>query len=941
MKYLIAFLFLLTCYFNLEAQEFGGNRFSTRWQQLDTDTARIIFPRGLDRSAARVLGTIHSIAEKDQITLGGKLKKINIVLQPHTTISNGYVGLGPYRSEFYMTPPADNFDMGTSNWIDQLTLHEYRHVQQYNNFYSGASKVMRRLFGEEGYALAIDAAIPNWFFEGDAVFQETVLSGQGRGRLPSFLNAYPLLWQAGKSYSWMKLRNGSYKDYVPNHYDIGYLLINYGYEKYGNDFWKNVTHDASSFKGLFYPMQKAVKKYSGVRYRTFTEQALDYYKNTFEKVPGYGLAAANFNPSPSNAQPQPSETVTSYFFPQQIARDSLLYFKTSYARRPAFYIKDNNGEHRLRIGDIRNEAQFSYKNGKIVYAAFENHPRWQWNNYSVIKILDVESNEQKTLQRKTRYFSPDISEDGNTIVANHVSINGQSSLVLLNSDDGEILKEFSADSISYFANPKFFTQQKIVAAIRLQDAKSFIGLIDFEANTINPITPPSYNTVGYVSSSQSKVYFSASQGLKDNIFCVDIQTKQLKKLSTNELTNYFPDVGFGKINYSYFTALGYKLSQQSEDSLIWENVNVTDFVNTQSGIVSKQHVSAPVPINSISKSALTSKPYRKLTRPFNIHSWRPNYDDPVFDFTIYGNNILNTVETQLQYQYNRNNGTNAVGGALIYGGVFPLINIGSNYTFDKSTTVAKRLKEWGQWDNYVGISIPLTWASNRTYKFFNWGSTYSNRTDFNKGLNRDTFRTVRFGYLNHQLSWAQQTERARLDIFPMWGYKINTQLRHMMSFYKGWQSGIKASFFAPGIFTNHSAYINGAFQKTETKGNVFSNLYPFARGFNAVDSAELAGVSFNYHFPLAYPDWGFANVFYLTRLRTNLFYDYTQISAKTNSHKKDLISVGAEIFLDTKWWNQHPLTFGVRGGYQLKPDPVTKKQRPFFEFILPVSLIPR
>ena len=67
----------------------------------------------------------------------------------------------------------------------------------------------------------------------------------------------------------MKLRNGSLKDYVPDHYNLGYLLVNYGYEKYGLDFWGKVTKDASAFKGLFYPFQKAIKRHAGVNYQTF------------------------------------------------------------------------------------------------------------------------------------------------------------------------------------------------------------------------------------------------------------------------------------------------------------------------------------------------------------------------------------------------------------------------------------------------------------------------------------------------------------------------------------------------------------------------------------------------------------------------------------------------------------------------------------------------
>ncbi|MEJ7673189.1 MAG: hypothetical protein WKF59_10865 [Chitinophagaceae bacterium] len=54
--------------------------------------------------------------------------------------------------------------------------------------------------------------------------------------MPFFHTPYRSLWQADKKYSWMKLRNGSYKDYVPNHYALGYLLVAYGREKYGDGF---------------------------------------------------------------------------------------------------------------------------------------------------------------------------------------------------------------------------------------------------------------------------------------------------------------------------------------------------------------------------------------------------------------------------------------------------------------------------------------------------------------------------------------------------------------------------------------------------------------------------------------------------------------------------------------------------------------------------------
>jgi hypothetical protein len=35
------------------------------------------------------------------------------VLQNQTTISNAYVGLGPFRSEFFLTPAQNSFELGS------------------------------------------------------------------------------------------------------------------------------------------------------------------------------------------------------------------------------------------------------------------------------------------------------------------------------------------------------------------------------------------------------------------------------------------------------------------------------------------------------------------------------------------------------------------------------------------------------------------------------------------------------------------------------------------------------------------------------------------------------------------------------------------------------------------------------------------------------------
>ena len=96
--------------------------------------------------------------------------------------------------------------------------------------------------------------------------------------------------------------------------------------------------------------------------------------------------------------------------------------------------------------------------------------------------------------------------------------------------------------------------------------------------------------------------------------------------------------------------------------------------------------------------------------------------------------------------------------------------------------------------------------------------------------------------------------------------------------------------------------------------------------------------SANYHLPLAYPDWGFGGIVYFLRVRSNLFYDFSKVYSRNKLSTANLRSTGAEIYFDTKWWNQLPVTFGVRYSYLLDADKlgVNKHQ---WELVIPTNLI--
>lgn len=942
--YLHSLLWAILFSSGLFAQQFGGNPPAVKWRQIRTDTVRVIFPDGLDSTAQRVSSVIHYLAAKRPFSLGASQKRISIVLQNQTVVANGYVGLGPYRSEFFLTPDPNSLGQGSVPWTDQLALHEYRHVQQINNFNHGLSRFMKTIAGEQGYDLAINAAIPNWFYEGDAVYAETALSNQGRGRLPQFMNAYPALWLAEKKYSWMKLRNGSYKDYVPNHYYLGYLLVNYGREKYGADFWTKVTRDASAFKGLFYPFQTAIKKYTGKDYKTFTREAFSYYQQMRPKLNTSG----DPDPDGKPVLPLRKDYVTNYYFPYAAGTDSLVYLKSDYRHRPAFILKDRDKEHLIRVRDISIDEQFSYRNGKIVYAAYESDPRWSWKDYSVIRVLDVHTGEQQSLGSKTKYFTPDISANGSLVVVVENTAEGKSSLLLLDLPGAGIRKKIQSPEISLFTDPKFDEDGKLIAAARLTNGMMTLVEADPVSGDIRQLFPASYNVIGFPCVTADEIYFTASTSGNDEIFAFRKTDNKIVKLTDGALGHYYVNAGNGNLTWSAFTAEGYQLKQLPVNQMNPEDPEARVLSRGTLGPlepgfpVSHDKIPGDLLVKEVPDHKYQVTKYPKSTGLINFHSWRPYYSDPIFTYSIYGENVLNTLQTEVYYLYNQNEKTSAMGVTGTYGALFPWFTAGTEYTFNRVTTVGNRNRQWDQLDTRVGLTIPLSYARGRTFKNFSLGSYYILRNEFNKGFYKDSLGNTSFSYLLHALSWSAQVQRAVQHIYPRLAYSVTVNHRHAITSVTGYQFIGSAAIYVPGLASTHNLVLTGSFQQRDTISQVvFSDRFAYSRGYTGRYFSRMWRLSANYHLPVFYPDWGFGNMVYLQRIRANGFYDFTKVYSRDKTQTRNQRSAGLEIFLDTKWWNQYPLSFGFRVSHLLDPDQFDGKSGTRFELVLPVSILPR
>jgi len=511
-KYL--FCLLVVCSFDhASAQIFGGTPPSVKWKVVHSVPANIIYPPGLDSEAREVAFLVTALSKTTLRTIGDQQKPIDIVFHNLTTIPNGYVQLAPFRSEFQLTPEQNSFDLGSLPWYQTLAIHEYRHVQQYNNFRVGLSKAFYILFGQDGLAFANSLSVPNWLFEGDAVFQETLVSQQGRGRLPLFLAGFESLWVSEKNYSWMKLRNGSYRDFTPNWYPLGYMLVAYGREKYGSNFWDKTAREAAAFKGLFYPLQNSIKRNAGVTFDTFRVKAMNYFRDQ--------LPEDAFTSEPAMYGKKMPHFVADELFPQFTDSNHLVFLNSSYRLPPEFVLQQTGSEKltRIKFQAVVLDQTFTYRNHKIVYTAYEPDLRWGWRDYSVLRIIDVDTKKDIRLLGKTKYFSPDISPDGKSVVAVNMARTGKSSLDIVDIQSGKILRQIPNPDMLIYTYPKFFSEEQLVTAVRNKKGQMGLMRVDILSGNQQLLVDWSMEPLGFISVENSRIYFTRTFNEHDQGFC--------------------------------------------------------------------------------------------------------------------------------------------------------------------------------------------------------------------------------------------------------------------------------------------------------------------------------------------------------------------------------------------------------------------------------------
>lgn len=905
----------------------------TDWQQINTDTVRLVFPKGLENQANRIVNMVHHLAANNRQSIGNNFRKTDIFLLNQTVIANGYVATAPFHSKFYTNFPQRSF-FGSTDWLDILTIHEYRHALQFSNTLHGVTKWAYYLTGEAAWGTFFSLAIPPWFFEGDAVMQETALSYAGRGRIKNFSAELRTIAGQVKPFGYEKMVNGSYKDFIPDHYVLGYDLVRFGRQQYGNDIWAGIFKDAAAYKGGFYPFSKALKKRTGMRTPTF-------YQTMMESTRSQEFTN---NMNTIYQSPIDKSDPHTYSKPRYQSADKLIAIRESFKDVAQFVQIDlKSGDETPIIPVGFGLGEYDVNDQIMVWSEIALDPRWSDRSYSNIWKYEFTTGSTTKITDKTKFFAPVISPDGKKILVIEVNELLQNSIKIMDVSTGNISKEIPNPEGYNFRFPEWNGnyQVAIVAQKNNLNAIFNINLNSGEYKLLIPFSTPSFEDLSII---ENKLFFLASEG-RDNglndVMSYHLITGQLSLLpiKTPFLTD-MPEAGpngqIALVNTEFNQKRILVLKRQ-------EGKPFAEF-NKGPNMINERHDEALVPIirsengpivDQIPLKQFPVKKYHPGLSRLTLHTWLLNPGVNDVSIILAANDKLGKYGLEWSPGYNFNENVFFSDINMTIGNWLPLFKIGYNSLINRSRLITGfegDLDSWNESRIYGTVSIPLNYIK-RNYRYgFNPVLGYGvSMLSANNYFEKDVFHT---GFIQLQGSAtrkkAYRSIKAPYSFDTDWTFsktlnnddKINISGNLRVNL-----PGLMATHFTQLIFDYNYSDLNNEYHPLNNSYNV--------RGFGAAfASDQFFSPKINYGFPIWYPDIAIGPLVYFKRVRANLFYDLGFDWDFTQTNKlRQLQSAGIELLFDNRYLRIAELSMGVRAGYKLvAPEEDTEKF--FITFVL-------
>jgi len=889
---LSVFIFLLFFFNEVSAQMSPG----TKFKKIDTEHYEVIFPDNMANQAGELASQLDKNYDYINVSLGLKGNyKISIILNNKVAVSNAYVTLAPEYGMFYTLPPQLNIhELYYDNWLKLLAVHETRHAAQFHKLNHGFNRFLYIVFGDLGLAAGMGLSAPGWFFEGDAVFMETALTGFGRGRLASFPLLTRSMLLSGETPDYEQMYLGSDLIEYPNIYEFGYLMTAWLRQQYGDDVYDDILNESSSWDGLVGPYGFHLGVYTKTGKSLFENynDLLGYLTKTW-KLQLKDLNLTTFE----TVKTAPKSYFTNYYSPQpdhsnNFGSAGIIAYKKGKFNRGAIVQISAEGREKIVAFTGALSGSVSINSKSIFWSEVQPDIRWS-ESVSALKCYDRSRQKVFTIPTNGRIFAPSVSADDRHVAAMEVEPNGDTWLVVFEKTTGPKIALVLRDKVKapaglLWQTPRFGDNPQKVALVESGPEGKTIIVYDLVAKQF-------YRSFRHMKHQVSDPYIfdnfiafhSDIKGI-DNIFVTDEEGK-IRQITSVALGAFYPAISADRkhLYFSSFTRMGYDIARMPLAPETWQPVGEKDleektmFDHTDP---SKKNQAGSI-FNDPGIEEHKISHYSDLANFFNFHS---RYIDPIaylvdgdIKLGLISANKLQTQFVDLAYTYRTLEDSHTGMAAWTFAGWFPLVSVGGLYGNRNYMAPDLNAYSWTEKGGYAEVALPFLFSRGPvTQRIYALAGT--------SAISIGDFTSTAAGVespngSNYSAIWVVQytlelSGNPRLFDHPYFnlGWSVSNKPRFSWFNERGWSWDESAFFSIPGFFNNNRITIAGAGSQKSPEGaqDMTSLQTDLARAALQYPYTQRYSVSAEYGLPLAYPDKNLWHILYFKQARLNLFYEH-------------------------------------------------------------------
>ncbi len=960
MKRIFLLLFLFTTLISEASAQFysyGQDRATIKWSEWKSDGIELIYPEFYS-ARAEIMAGYFELLHRTENSLQHTPRRIPIVLHADGGVSNGVVAWAPFTADLYTLPPQDPGDL----WLWHLSSHEFRHIIQMDKVNQHATHILYYIFGELSPTVVMGAYIPFWFLEGDAVAYETSLGRLGRGRSPEFINEMKAQILEKGLYSYDKAVLGSYKDFVPNRYTLGYFMTSMARIHYGNDVWANalrrtarrpvgITPFTTSLKMSMEPKRDSLWSTPRMaelfdspeeikEQNTHPNSRRTLYEDIFGELCAEWERTLPEESAGLELIPTENRSYMGYYSPIEIGEDSVVAYKYGLSESGAIVLLTNGEEKRLTKVGYLEDYKLAVSGSKILWSEYKYDLRWQEGDRLQLCTYDIAKGRfHRYRSEKNRYAV--FSGEGMWGCV-EITPEGHSDILLLNEEMEEILRIYGEDG-ELFIHPSM-SGDRIFTVVQNERGNKIVAF-DLGSEMRYDITPEYEYEVDNPIYEDGALYFRASFNNNNAIY--RLNNNNLEMVAESRYGTIAPSIGRERLLFSSYTADGYKPASIPKDSLNptpaeFKRFYIADRI-TELEHFPVEEISKPHTLNdSLGESSIENRRYRKFVHLPYFHSWGPIYAnaddmDVRIGATAYSQNPLGTLSLTAGYILLDDYPRGACFINATYSAWRPIISLRGEFGKQHLTATGPDGNKYKFLPYYkklqVMVQMPFRfsrreWITSLTpFVSYNLEGYSSDDVPYNSpigGLPDEPTENLKLRlvgttdyYVRFGMTFRNRSSMTSQELNPRWeqsagiGYALDLDRDGTLG--DTWYGYTGLCF--PGFATNHSISLYAGYQKMSNDSiSGYNTLIRKPRGID-LKACEYTTLRCSYTLPLWYPDGKIGSVLYFSRLYGTLFYDWGEFGYRKEKHR--YFSSGVELATDFNALRlTYPLTIGLRTGYE-------------------------